>query len=246
MRGLNAEWLSQGMRGLQVEKRRVSLEHAINIYEVVSTYQLSDEVIWLGVNILDRYLSHAQATRASFQLVGLACLVIATQHLVHASLPTLSEWVEMTANTYVVEELVTCIHNISYTLNHDLFAQHTPIHFLRRYSCIARPNARRFMTSRLILDLSMMVYKMIKYPAPILAAAAIYLARRIVKQAPFWPLSYQKISSLSEDDIISCARDMNQLIAELIHMAEDSPVKERYERIAYEEVAGFSYDSHFD
>lgn len=47
--------------------------------EVLFKFKMRQETLYMTVNLLDRYLSQRQVTRQHFQLVGVACILIATK-----------------------------------------------------------------------------------------------------------------------------------------------------------------------
>lgn len=86
--------LTPAMRGILVDW----------LVEVAEEYELSSETLFLAVNYLDRFAATCPVDRRKFQLVGVACMLIASKYE-GIFAPAVDEFVYISANTYSREEV---------------------------------------------------------------------------------------------------------------------------------------------
>lgn len=98
------------------------------MFEVCEEQRCEEEVFHLAVNYLDRYLASVKIRRTHFQLVGVACMFLASK--LKETVPmTAEKLVIYTDNSITLEQLVETELNILNTLKWDLSAV-TPQDFL--------------------------------------------------------------------------------------------------------------------
>eukprot|EP01116_Phalansterium_solitarium_P012168 TRINITY_DN2820_c0_g1_i4.p3 TRINITY_DN2820_c0_g1~~TRINITY_DN2820_c0_g1_i4.p3 ORF type:complete len:142 (+),score=59.68 TRINITY_DN2820_c0_g1_i4:302-727(+) len=101
------------------------------------------------------------------------------------------------------------------TLGFNLGAP-SPLHFLRRFSKAARSDSSIHTLSKYISELSLMEYSMLQFLPSQIAAAAVYIARKMTvadHQEPLiWTKSLEKHSQYSESEILPCARGLNEIV----------------------------------
>lgn len=74
------------------------------LVEVAEEYKLATETLYLTVNYVDRYLSVKVVPRSQLQLVGVACMLVASKfEEVYA--PAVDEFVYISDNTYTKDEV---------------------------------------------------------------------------------------------------------------------------------------------
>lgn len=88
--------LTPAMRGILVDW----------LVEVAEEYELSSETLFLAINYLDRFVATTPIDRRKFQLVGVACMLIASKYE-GVFAPAVDEFVYISANTYTREEVLT-------------------------------------------------------------------------------------------------------------------------------------------
>ena len=77
------------------------------LVEVAEEYKLSPDTLYLAVNYIDRFLSSMVVLRKKLQLVGTACMLIASK-LEEIYPPEVAEFVYITDDTYSGKE-VKCV-----------------------------------------------------------------------------------------------------------------------------------------
>merc|ERR1712083_428740 len=76
------------------------------LVEVAEEYKLQTETLYLAVSYIDRFLSYMSVQRAKLQLVGAACMFIASKYE-EIYPPDVSEFVYITDDTYTKDNCVT-------------------------------------------------------------------------------------------------------------------------------------------
>jgi hypothetical protein len=122
------------------------------------------------------------------QLVGVGALFIATKYE-EISCPLIDDFVWISADAFKREDIVRVEKAILETIGFDLSTQ-TPIHFLRRFSKAARSNTRTHTLSKYLIEVSLMDYGMLKHLPSLIAASAVYLARKMTDIEPLWVHSF--------------------------------------------------------
>jgi hypothetical protein len=89
------------------------------LVDVHAKFKLLTETLFLTVNIIDRYLSLKQITRARLQLVGVASLLITTKYE-EIYPPNLKDFVYITDNAYTKEEILEMESDILCVLDFNL------------------------------------------------------------------------------------------------------------------------------
>ena len=89
------------------------------LVDVHAKFKLLTETLFLTVNIIDRYLSLKQITRARLQLVGVASLLITTKYE-EIYPPNLNDFVYITDNAYTKEEILEMESDILCVLDFNL------------------------------------------------------------------------------------------------------------------------------
>ena len=89
------------------------------LVDVHAKFKLLTETLFFTVNIIDRYLSLKQITRARLQLVGVASLLITTKYE-EIYPPNLKDFVYITDNAYTKEEILEMESDILCVLDFNL------------------------------------------------------------------------------------------------------------------------------
>lgn len=155
------------------------------LVEVVEEYKLSTETLYLGVGYLDRYLSKKSVVRSKLQLVGVACMLLASKYEeIYA--PSVEEFVYISDNTYSKEEVFLMEANVLDVLEFSLTIA-TIKNFLRRFLKAACANQMVNMFANYLCEMALHEYCFVKFLPSVVASAAVYLAiRTITPLVPPW------------------------------------------------------------
>ncbi len=106
--------------------------------DVGVNFNLLSETVFLGVRMMDIFLSKKQVSRARMQLVGIAAMVIASK-FEEVRTPYLEDWIWISAEAYNREQIIRMERIMLETLDYNMGTP-TPLHFLRRFSKVRPTN----------------------------------------------------------------------------------------------------------
>ena len=154
------------------------------ILDICQQFTLLAETSFLAVQLLDRLLSIKEVSKARFQLIGIAALVIATK-FEETRVPCMDDFLWISADAYSREELLRVEKIMLTALDWDLTLP-TALLFLRRFSKAARSDSITHTLSKYLTELSLPEYKMLRFVPSKIAASAVYLARTMTNKSPVW------------------------------------------------------------
>merc|ERR1719353_1439436 len=145
------------------------------LVEVHLKFKLSSETLFLTVRLLDRYLAAKTVKRSKLQLIGVTCMLLAAKfEEIYA--PEVRDFVNITDKAYSKAEILdteVCI------LNALQFRIQTvsPYFFLCRFLQVMKYGKTHTFLAQYILELTLVDYRMLKYPPTHLASSAALLAK---------------------------------------------------------------------
>ncbi|EGC38029.1 hypothetical protein DICPUDRAFT_53545 [Dictyostelium purpureum] len=173
-------------------------------------FKLLSETFFLSVNIVDRYLSKVVIPVTKLQLVGITAILLACKYEEIYS-PQIKDFVHTSDDACTHAEVIDMERQILSTLQFHMSVT-TPLHFLRRFSKAAGSDSRTHSLSKYLSELAMVEYKMVQYLPSMIAAASIYVARRMtMKSGPYWNVTLEFYTCYKESDIILCAQDLKEV-----------------------------------
>ncbi|XP_034948960.1 uncharacterized protein [Chelonus insularis] len=187
------------------------------LVEVHQQFRLLQETLYLTVAIIDRFLqSFTTITRKKLQLVGVAAMFIACKYE-EMYAPDISDFVFITDNAYNKNEILQMEMLIVRTLNYS-FGRPLPLHFLRRYSKVARASSIHHTMAKYFMEQCLVHYEMCHHPPSLIAAAAIYFAFYVIGNddsevgKPIWTHTLAHYSTYSKDQVLPVVRDIAAII----------------------------------
>ncbi|XP_045476309.1 G2/mitotic-specific cyclin-B2-like [Harmonia axyridis] len=149
------------------------------LIELQINFKLNMETSHMCVSLLDRYLQvKKDIGRETLQLVGVAALMIACKYE-EVYIPEVSDFVYVCDDSFSAREILAMERNILATLKFGL-GKPSSIHFLRRYSKIARADLPQHSLAKYLLELALIDYEISHVPPSYQAAAACCLAIAIL------------------------------------------------------------------
>jgi transcription initiation factor TFIIIB Brf1 subunit/transcription initiation factor TFIIB len=195
------------------------------LVEVHWRFRLSDETLFLAVNIIDRYLSEYQVSRKYLQLIGMTGLFIASKFEDIYS-PETKEFVYISDNTYNKEEILEMEGRMLSGLKFKLVIPST-LSFLNRYSqWFVKEDNKVYLSARYLIELSLIEYKMLSYAPSLIAVSALYLSSKLAKKEA-WNKEIEEDSQYSEQDVRDCC-DKLYLLLQNSSKASLQAVKRKY------------------
>lgn len=175
------------------------------LVEVGQEYRLASDTLFLSVAYLDRFLSLVDVKRNKLQLVGVACVLIASKYEeIYA--PQVDEFCYITDNTYTRAQVLACEKEVLDVLGFDL-TQPTIKTFLRRFIKAASGEIAvnvtfEFLASYLA-ELCLMDYGMLNYLPSHVAASCVMVALWALGK-PCWSATLTHYTGYMPFDLRQC------------------------------------------
>ncbi|ETN68105.1 hypothetical protein AND_000053 [Anopheles darlingi] len=151
--------------------------------EIQESFELNHETLYLGVKIVDIYLSLVVIQRERLQLVAAAALLIAAKYDERIP-PTVDDFIYICDGAYDRPELIKMERTVFRTIGYDLGIP-LSYRFLRRYARVNRVPMPILTLARYILETSLMEYNTVLMLDSKLACAALFIALRM-NNKPGW------------------------------------------------------------
>ncbi|KAK3230588.1 hypothetical protein Dsin_002469 [Dipteronia sinensis] len=185
------------------------------LVEVAEEYRLVPDTLFLTVNYIDRYLSGNTMNRQRLQLLGVACMMIASKYE-EICAPQVEEFCYITDNTYFKEEVLEMESAVLNYLKFEMTAP-TPKCFLRRFVRAAQgideiPSMQLECLANYLAELSLLEYSMLCHAPSLVAASSIFLAKYMLlpSKRP-WNSTLQHYTLYQPSDMIDCVKDLHRL-----------------------------------
>ncbi|KAL3233831.1 Uncharacterized protein RNJ44_03871 [Nakaseomyces bracarensis] len=163
------------------------------LVEVHDKFQCYTETLYLGINIMDRFLSQHKVDINKLQLLAVTSLFIAAK-FEEINLPKLSEYAYITDGAATKEDIKMSEMFILTELKFSIDWPN-PLNFLRRISKVDGYDNECRIIAKFILEYSMCSPKFVGELPSRLAAMSMFLARRILKrEKPIWDATYKHYS----------------------------------------------------
>ncbi|KAJ7194935.1 A/B/D/E cyclin, partial [Mycena pura] len=199
----NQPELNWGMRGLLNEW----------LLQVQSRFHLLPETYFLCVNLIDRFLSTRIVSTKKLQLVGMACLLIASKYEETVT-PSIKHFVNLSDGAATEDDMRTAEQHILRSLEWDLRFPN-PMHFLRRISKADEYAPHTRMLGKYLAEIACMEYRLLAVPPSMLAAAAMWLARLALGQ-PDWTPTLAHYAMYAESALLPAASVMLRYVLQPI------------------------------
>ncbi|KAJ8946670.1 hypothetical protein NQ318_019984 [Aromia moschata] len=153
--------------------------------EIQESFELNHETLYLGVKLVDMYLSKMTVGKETLQLVGAAAMFVASKYDERIP-PMIDDFLYICDGAYSRQELIRMEMNLLKICDFNLGI---PIsyRFLRRYARCAKITMPILTLARFILEYSLMDYSTITIQDSKLASASLYLALRMKKISGWTP-----------------------------------------------------------
>ncbi|XP_022772336.1 cyclin-A1-4-like isoform X2 [Durio zibethinus] len=210
------------------------------LVEVTEEYRLVPETLFLTVNYIDRYLSGNSINRQQLQLLGVACMMIASKYE-EICAPQVEEFCYVTDNTYCKDEI---LEMESAVLNYLKFEMTVPTarFFLRQFvhaaQMINQVQSMQFeCLASYIAELSLLEYTMLHYAPSQIAASAAFLAKFILSPSKKpWDSILGHYTLYRPSDLGDCVKALHHLCRNG-GCANLPAIREKYSQHKYKFVA---------
>jgi cyclin B len=148
------------------------------LVEVHYKFRLDGAVLWLAVNVMDRYLELDEVVRQDLQCVGVTSLLIASKYE-EIFPPQVRDCVFITDNAFTPKQILEREVAILQKLDYQLCVP-TGFHFMKRFAFSLGFGALETSLASYFAERSLQEHDILAHAPDELAAAACYLARRTV------------------------------------------------------------------
>jgi len=158
------------------------------LIEVHTRFRLLPETLFLAVNIIDRFLSAKVVGLDRLQLVGVTAMFIASKYEEVLS-PHVANFRHVADDGFSETEILSAERFVLSALNYDL-SYPNPMNFLRRISKADDYDIQTRTLGKYLMEISLLDHRFMKYRQSHVAAASMYLARRILERGDWVSISY--------------------------------------------------------
>jgi cyclin B len=212
------------------------------LIDVHHKFRFSDETLFMTVFIIDRYLSVNQITKLKLQLLGITSLLIACKHE-EIDLPKIDDFIYITDNAYVKDEVIRMENYILKVLNFELLYP-SPIKFYEYLSIYFNFDKKMHLMGKYLMESFLVDIKCTKYKPSIISSACCYIVLKFFKfknyqesyDKKFYSLVTDDNSKYSEHDIKDCARDIC-LFVDNINKTKFLACQKKYSKPELEKVS---------
>lgn len=182
------------------------------LIEVHEKFRLRSSTLYLTVSIVDRFLSACQVSRSKLQLVGCVAMLLASK-FEEIYPPEVQDFVYIADSAYTREEILQMEGNVIRALGWEMSVV-TPHSFANRFLQLSNANEWEQIYTNYLLELALVEYRMIKYKASELAAAAVHLTLKLSAQRNHmtpderWGKFHEDHTKYSRSMLKQCMREL--------------------------------------
>ncbi|KAK3053282.1 hypothetical protein LTS18_012143, partial [Coniosporium uncinatum] len=168
------------------------------LLEVHTRFRLLPETLFLAVNIIDRFLSTKVVQLDRLQLVGVTAMFIASKYEEVLS-PHVQNFRHVADDGFTEDEILSAERFVLAALNYDL-SYPNPMNFLRRISKADNYDIQTRTIGKYLLEISCLDHRFLTFPPSQIAAASMYLARRVLERGD-WDATIAHYAGYTEEEI---------------------------------------------
>ncbi|ANB12062.1 B-type cyclin CLB2 [Sugiyamaella lignohabitans] len=185
--------------------------------EVHTRFRLLPETLFLAVNIFDRYMSSVDVPGDEIQTIGITSMFIAAKYE-EVFTPSVANFAYMVDNL-AEEDILEAERGILRVLEFRN-SYPNPMNFLRRISKADDYDINTRTIGKYLLEISLFEHRLLKYTPAEHSAAAMFLARRMLKR-PSWDANMKHYSGGYDEESLKpiLAIIVDYLVSAVTHEA---------------------------
>ena len=125
--------------------------------------------------------------------------------------PDLRDFVYVTDKAYTKQQILEMEGNILTALVFNVTVSSSYL-FLNRYKKLMGVSEKCYFIARYLIELALIEYGMLKYTSRNIAASALYLGCKIMKENPCWPKIMERNAFYKESEVRPCAKSLCVLL----------------------------------
>jgi cyclin B len=178
--------------------------------EVQMNYSLSQETLFLSIDILCRYFRIKQVERCNLQLFGASALLIASKYE-EIYPPEVNEFVYICASTYTRQAILNgekdMLNALGYRLSSPLAC-----HFLNWIGRRVHLERQHLHLAQFLLESTLQERTFARFPRSLVAAAAIDLSGKALKCEQATLDQAASEADFTKEQVRQCAKQLNELV----------------------------------
>ncbi|CAN0910320.1 CYCB1-3 [Linum grandiflorum] len=195
-------WYMESQPEVNTKMRSILVDWLIDVHQ---KFDLAYETLYLTINIVDRFLSTKPVPRRELQLVGIAATLTASKYE-EIWPPEVNDLVLISDRTYTNTQILTMEKTILAHLEWTLTVP-TGFVFLTRFVKAAGDRESLGHMAAFFSELGLMDYECsVGFKPSVVAAAAVYAARWVMKRVPVWSPVLEFYSGYSEEEVVVCGK----------------------------------------
>ncbi|KAI3682308.1 hypothetical protein L1987_82204 [Smallanthus sonchifolius] len=183
------------------------------LIEVHNKFELTNETLYLTINIVDRFLAAETVARRELQCVGMSAMLIASKYE-EIWAPEVNDLVQISDRAYEHRHVLVMEKRVLGRLEWNLTVP-TPYVFLLRFIKAATAAPLETNMENMVYfyaELGMMNYEVIiRFCPSMVAAAAVYAARATLNKGDVWHETLEMHTGFTEAQVMDCAKMMGAL-----------------------------------
>lgn len=203
----NAKYMEEVQSDINPKMRGILVDWMIS---VGMRFRMHSETLFIAVDLIDRFLSIKDVSRGKLQLVGVTALLVASK-IEESWSPLIADFEYISDHACSRSEILDMEKLILTSLDFNMYTPN-PLHFLRRYSKASGYDLPTHTLAKYLTELSMPDYFMLQFKPSLIAATAVYLARRMNTTMEPWTETLEAHTGYSEGDMLSCGEEFNRII----------------------------------
>lgn len=222
----------QDIRNINEKHRAVVVEWLsyVNHY-----FGLSNETLFLCVNIMDRYISKKIISLDIYQLVGISSYLIASKYEDREA-PSIEELIYISKNIYSHTDIVSMEKEILTTLNFEIFSV-SPYQFFSYFYIISEINNKKlFHLGHLILEICLLNIEIMSYSQSLLAIGALLIAKKCL-EIKGGINSIKFFYNYNENEIKEIQKKIVLFLSKVVYNDKTNLIMEKFERNKYMSVS---------
>ncbi|CAO1627440.1 unnamed protein product [Parajaminaea phylloscopi] len=175
------------------------------LIDIHAKFRMLPETLFLALNVVDRFLTTRAISLNKLQLVGLTAMFIAAKYE-EVLCPSVGNFLFLADGGYDTDEILKAERYMLKVLGFNL-SYANPMNFLRRISKADNYDIQTRTVAKYFMEISLVDYRLLEHPPSLVAAASIWMARKVLERGP-WTPTLVHYSSYSEYELLGTAEIM--------------------------------------
>lgn len=222
----------KNQKGVNNRMRAILVDWLI---DVNLKFKMLPQVLFMTVNVIDRYLAIRQVSRAELQLLGVTALMVVGKYE-EIYPPLLKDYVSVCDNAYKREDIIRMEESIISALEFKL-SQPSSFYFLQLIQQKIKLEPRPLMFVQYILENALLDTDALNFNNLTIVAGATYLVNKIFKRGR-WTHEYTLLCGVSEQEAKACAKQLYSIVQE-IDSTNLTAVKRKFAAPEYFEISRY-------